>query len=734
MSSGTPSLLDTKIWDEHPAYNPPPSASIREPLGPDLQPYAATTGSASFTSRYPTVCHHKHHDHSSGTDDERTYTRGMEGQEDDSPPMASTSRLTLADFRRSEGPTLRAQKLHALWKSLPTLPEPSDRPTATQMVKLPGQDTIGILSPERAERLRRLYLEELSRRVSLQDRPEARLWGGADDLSEPEIQQQQQQQHQQHHPHHHQKKSGKGIAWKDFRKFLWDQEKELWDIFHDLDRDGDGKLDVAEMRNALQRSGIEMTDSGLRDFVSFLASGSSTNIGTQQERKDATYITFAEFRDFLLLLPRKASVAEIYKFYQVRKRFADGRGAARVNMDGDLSVSFPKTTAPPSSSPGTASTPTQKTSETLAVCQAHEAALVDGHEYCGSSEAQLADGARLEHVEEEEEDTDDNMEFNRHVAWKFLLAGGVAGAVSRTATAPFDRLKVYLITKTDTPQELKRPPDVLHSGSATEAVKQTTKLGRKGFGHLGEAVVRIYRDGGGVRAFWVGNGLNVTKIFPESAIKFFSYEYSKRLFARYWDCVPEQSDISGTSRFISGGIGGITSQITIYPVETLKTQLQSRIGRKVAGESAVANTARAMWKSGGIRAYYRGLTLGLIGVFPYSAIDMSTFEALKIAYCKSFDLDEPQVLAVLSFGALSGSIGATSVYPINLLRTRLQASGSPGHPTVYTGFLDVAQQTLAREGWAGLYKGLVPTLAKVVPAVSISYVVYEHCKRTLHIG
>lgn len=99
-------------------------------------------------------------------------------------------------------------------------------------------------------------------------------------------------------------------------------------------------------------------------------------------------------------------------------------------------------------------------------------------------------------------------------------------------------------------------------------------------------------------------------------------------------------------------------------------------------------------------------------------------------------------MAVLAFGALSGSIGATSVYrklvslrdqgfpaerryalAINLLRTRLQASGSPGHPTVYTGFVDVAQQTLAREGWMGLYKGLVPTLAKVVPAVSISYVV-----------
>lgn len=89
-------------------------------------------------------------------------------------------------------------------------------------------------------------------------------------------------------------------------------------------------------------------------------------------------------------------------------------------------------------------------------------------------------------------------------------------AVSRTATAPFDRLKVYLITKTDTPSEVKRPPDGLHPGSTTEPVKQNPKFGQKGFGHLREAVVRIYRDGGGVRAFWVGNGLNVTKIFPVS--------------------------------------------------------------------------------------------------------------------------------------------------------------------------------------------------------------------------
>lgn len=127
---------------------------------------------------------------------------------------------------------------------------------------------------------------------------------------------------------------------------------------------------------------------------------------------------------------------------------------------------------------------------------------------------------------------------------------------------------------------------------------------------------------------------------------------------------------------------------------------------------------------------------------------MSTFEALKLAYLRSTGKEEPGVLALLAFGSVSGSVGATSVYPMNLVRTRLQASGSPGHPQRYTGIRDVILKTYERDGWRGFYRGLLPTLAKVslrisaggvtlltytlhkvVPSVSISYLVYEHSKR-----
>lgn len=91
---------------------------------------------------------------------------------------------------------------------------------------------------------------------------------------------------------------------------------------------------------------------------------------------------------------------------------------------------------------------------------------------------------------------------------------------------------------------------------------------------------------------------------------------------------------------------------------------------------------------------------------------MSTFEALKLAYLKSTGKEEPGVMALLAFGSISGSVGATSVYPLNLVRTRLQASGSPGHPQKYTGVWDVTVKTWERDGWRGFYRGLFPTLAK----------------------
>ncbi|ODV91535.1 hypothetical protein CANCADRAFT_72567 [Tortispora caseinolytica NRRL Y-17796] len=329
----------------------------------------------------------------------------------------------------------------------------------------------------------------------------------------------------------------------------------------------------------------------------------------------------------------------------------------------------------------------------------------------------------------------------------YFIAGGMAGVVSRTATAPFDRIKVFLIAQTSTPVSHTKSakinsavvkPLVKGSQITAEQIQQhlARAKSRPGGSQILTAIEILYKQGG-LKSFYVGNGLNIIKVVPESAIKFGTFEATKRLFVAL-EGYEDVADLSRLATFVAGGIAGAVSQFAVYPIDTLKFRVQCET-RSNQKDSLIWSTAKNMWRTGGIRLYYRGLLAGVMGIFPFAALDLGTFEAMKRAYASSqaaqlgMDPSDIQLsnIVVLSMGAFSGSVGATAVYPINLLRTRLQAQGTRGHPYTYTGFFDVYKKTIMREGWRGLFRGLAPNLAKVAPAVSISYLVYENSKRLM---
>ncbi|KAI9826096.1 MAG: hypothetical protein M1832_000545 [Thelocarpon impressellum] len=310
----------------------------------------------------------------------------------------------------------------------------------------------------------------------------------------------------------------------------------------------------------------------------------------------------------------------------------------------------------------------------------------------------------------------------------YFLAGGIAGVISRTATAPLDRLKVYLIAQTG----LGR--DAVQAAKQGDAVAAAKKVSRP----LIEASKELWRAGG-VRSLFAGNGLNVVKVMPESAIKFGSYEGSKRALAKL-EGHADPRQINPWSKFVAGGVGGMISQFFVYPIDTLKFRMQCEtVEGGLHGNRLIFDTAWKMWKTNGLRTYYRGLPMGLVGMFPYAAIDLGTFEYLKRAIasknarrrgCHEEDA-APGSFMTAGIGAFSGALGASIVYPLNLLRTRLQAQGTAIHPPTYAGIVDVTRKTVKHEGFRGLFKGITPNLLKVVPAVSITYVVYENSKRVL---
>lgn len=92
----------------------------------------------------------------------------------------------------------------------------------------------------------------------------------------------------------------------------------------------------------------------------------------------------------------------------MRKRFSDGRGAARVDKEGDINVSFPKAPDGPQHSTASALFGSNKGKDKAV----NEEEVVEGDDF-----------GDVEHEGEEVHEHED-----RHEAWRFLLAGGIAGA------------------------------------------------------------------------------------------------------------------------------------------------------------------------------------------------------------------------------------------------------------------------------------------------------------------
>ncbi|SCU84679.1 LAFA_0D11364g1_1 [Lachancea sp. 'fantastica'] len=79
-------------------------------------------------------------------------------------------------------------------------------------------------------------------------------------------------------------------------------------------------------------------------------------------------------------------------------------------------------------------------------------------------------------------------------------------------------------------------------------------------------------------------------------------------------------------------------------------------------------------------------------------------------------------------GSIAGCIGATAVYPIDLVKTRLQAQRNSSQ---YKNAFDCFYKILSREGIRGIYSGLGPQLVGVCPEKAIKLTVNDYVRRKL---
>ncbi|CAA90761.4 putative calcium-binding mitochondrial carrier F17E5.2 [Caenorhabditis elegans] len=457
-----------------------------------------------------------------------------------------------------------------------------------------------------------------------------------------------------------------------------EKEKKIRDMYDRLDADNDGSIDIRDLTQALS-------------LQAHIPASVAPKLLERMKSEHSDRVTYADFTNYVIA--HEARLAEVFDKIDLNsdgevdmaeiKSYCKEMG---VNLDDQKAMSIVKKMD-------------QSGSSSVNLNEFQDFMLL----YPSTDMRDMVDFWRHNLIIDIGEDGQVPEDFTPQellsgVWWRHLVAGGVAGAMSRTCTAPFDRIKVYLQVNST----------------------KTNKLGVVSCVHLLHAE-------GGIKSFWRGNGINVIKIAPESAMKFMCYDQIKRWMQEY----KGGAELSTIERLLAGSSAGAISQTAIYPMEVMKTRLALR--RTGQLDKGMFHFAHKMYTKEGIKCFYKGYLPNLLGIIPYAGIDLTVYESLKSMYTKYYtEHTEPGVLALLACGTCSSTCGQLASYPLALVRTRLQARAiSPKNSTQPDTMVGQFKHILQTEGFTGLYRGITPNFMKVIPAVSISYVVYEKVRKQL---
>lgn len=184
------------------------------------------------------------------------------------------------------------------------------------------------------------------------------------------------------------------------------------------------------------------------------------------------------------------------------------------------------------------------------------------------------------------------------ISKKFMLeviAGGAAGAISRTVVAPLERVKVLL--------------------QVQELALSKSQVSRPYSGIM-DALVRIPKEQGFL-AYWRGNGVNVIRIVPNSAIKFATFDHFKRLtFPDGEDKYKKDYREFTLRKLACGGLSGVATIVPIYPLDLARTRLTADV-RSKRMYKGLFDCLKQTFNNEGFIGLYKGLGVSVFGIIPY---------------------------------------------------------------------------------------------------------------------
>ncbi|MFS8032742.1 putative mitochondrial carrier protein [Helianthus anomalus] len=290
-----------------------------------------------------------------------------------------------------------------------------------------------------------------------------------------------------------------------------------------------------------------------------------------------------------------------------------------------------------------------------------------------------------------------------------LLAGGIAGAFSKTCTAPLARLTILFQVQ----------------GMHAEGALLSRPC-------IWNEALRIVNEEG-VRAFWKGNMVTIAHRLPYTAVNFYAYEQYKKVAAKVnTEYRKQQWNCSCRCMFALCRRWNVRNNSCYRNISFRSHQdTACSTGRSTIYYNGISHAFRTICRDEGVLGLYKGLGPTLLGVGPSIAISFSVYETLR-TYWKSHRPNDSTVMVSLACGSLSGIASSTATFPLDLVRRRKQLEGVGGRARVYnSGLLGTLGQIIRTEGLRGLYRGILPEYYKVVPGVGIVFMTYETLKKLL---
>jgi len=260
-------------------------------------------------------------------------------------------------------------------------------------------------------------------------------------------------------------------------------------------------------------------------------------------------------------------------------------------------------------------------------------------------------------------------------AENFLLSG-VAAAVSKTAAAPIERVKLLV----------QNQGEMLKQGILTEPYKGVI-----------DCTQRTLKSEG-IGAFWRGNMANVIRYFPTQALNFAFKDTVKALFKTSKDA---PNYVKFATNIASGGCAGTMSLAFVYSLDYCRTRLANDAKTKTGTRqyNGMIDVYVKTIKSDGIQGLYRGFVISCVGIFIYRGMYFGLYDSLKPILLG----DNASVFLSFILGwAVTVTAGLMS-YPIDTIRRRMMMTS--GQAVKYKNSMDCAVQVLKAEGFMSLMKG-----------------------------